>query len=534
MPDVKEKDKDNLFEQLPNEILNNIFNYLPRYSLVGKDSIHTVSKQWNDALPKNPSNYQLISSIRTEEEAMLLLENARIFDEMDYTWFLRLVLKIERVRDILLPKLNASELYSVASYDVDIARIILGRNLGQFTDDFKLRIRSFHESLCYEYMESREISAREALTLSSVHISIASYILNTPKKSEKFTNTERFNILRLHHSLDVENLKAYIDLIDKNMKSKFAVAYFNILVREHHHPAVLDFLVTRYSEIFINHPDTFGTICVYDLERARQLFSQDLLVKQLSKGMLLELVSAHFEIAEICISNPDLIVSEYYPDMVFQIIMNHFPRSLSLLRDGKYQFRSDFYQQYGPVLELPRMVQVLTSEGSSGYDFKVALAHSLFENPELMFQHNKTLMILLKDIIDELEKTDLLPIQQAIINLFSNEKHLELFDKILALKLIGKMPFLFDLHLVKHKYFEMMLKDESEKLEDYSYKCQYLPHHPILCQKIMDNRALFPSFDFDKDGFLKRGVEIRETAKQIVQQMRCEKVVEKCDRTLKP
>lgn len=519
------------FEDLPVEMKNTIFNYLPQYTLIGKASVHTVSKQWNEmikessSLHQKSSKKQLIDSIQTEEDALLFFENDKICDEMDYKWLLRLAFKIPEVRNAIGLRLEKSELFDLCKYDINNANYFLGLGMEYVSPSDKQIITSEHVTLSHQFLDKHnKIDGDDAVPFSENLLCVAKRILNTPEISQEYTKRQRFSIIWGHTQLVEENLEMCSDMLDENIDDDEQTEFCNFLIEHGKSRVVADFLLKRYEETFNLRPEFLIILSSYHLHIARQLFAEDTIINELTSEILLVITLAHFEMAKELITKPDLVMDEDYADTVFRLIYKHFPDSKCFLLDEKYHLKDSFYKAYGPVLALPRMQMMLASNTSTAYDFKVAFAHSLFEHPEIMLQYNKVLMIFLAEFIDELHSVDFKAMQPAIIKVFENDKQNNDLDRILGLKLIAKMPFLLDEEQSNENYFrKLFLAHETHFSMSYiNYRATYLEHHPVIARKVMNSSNLAKLFD-DYDGSIRRSLGTRDLIKEVVQQLKLEK-----------
>lgn len=474
----------------PVEILDAIFERLPFYSLTGLHSVRTVCHQWNNIISarhRKISNKKLVGSIQTEEEALLFFDNTGICDEMSFNWLIRLAFKIPHVRDMVIPRLTPYELHNIAKYEIAIAKHLLTFHATSFNVETKLAVISCHEPLCQEYLDQYELTPSEAAKISKFQINIARRILKMPE-TNTYSIFQRYEIIKWHTPLVEENLEACAVVLDKEVDEQFSFHLkLGELIRGHRHSrVVVDYLMDRYGEIFIKFPALLADIAVCHLDIAEQLFEQTNVVNRLNFDLLLEMVGANFEIAKKVIANPEVVLCRNYNFTVFHILLKHFQHVKCSLFDEPFDMAEGFYKEYGLVLALSRVKQSLLNPKATAYDFKVSLAHDLFENPELIFHGD--IMHFLTDIIDDLENADLEAMQPAIVKLFKNEYQRDRLDILLALKLVAKMPFLLDEATLGERYFIeiYIMSDSVISLELAKYRSSYLYDNPLLARKVMN------------------------------------------------
>lgn len=533
----------NLFADLPREMVDTIFHFLPQYSLLGKHSVSTVSKQWNNVfthsslMHEKATSEQLVDSIQTEEEALLVFDNDKIYHEMNYTQLLRLAFKISDVRKLIYSRLTKSQIYDLCAYDINNARFFLALNIPHITYIERLVITSQNALLCDDFLkDTKKLSAKDAIIISEKISFVARKILNTPRLSKYYTNRQRFSIMANHTPLVEENLEFCASMLDKDLAKGDERAFERFLNRHRQSRVVADFLLTRFEPIFTARSYFLANLASCHLHIARRMFEQDAVIKKLDYHLLLEIIDAHYEMAEKLIANPDLVIKEYYADTVFRIIMKHFPRSKCFL-EKEYHLGADFHIAYGPLLALPRIQQMLASGSPSAYDFKVAFAHSLFENPEIMLQPKKLLMRYLADVIDDLRSFDFEAMKPAIIKLLNNLKQRNDLFYILALQLFGKMPFLFDEQQINGDYFNkvfVVFNFLELPIVYKNYRDAYLTRYPVMARKIMDTPDLVSSLPSHIRESSKISLQTREVIQLIVEHVKCESALKKPDSSFKP
>lgn len=511
-------------ESAPVEILDAIFQWLPSYSLTGVHSVRTVCHQWNNiisARKRKTSNEELTSSIQTEAEALLFFENTNICDEMQFTHLLRLAFKIPKVRDAIVSRLAPYDLIDISKNDVLIARYLLMFH-AELLKGQMLAIINYHESLCHEHLNKYRITSTQASILSEYHISVARRILKMPE-SNTHTASQRYEIIKCHTKLVEENIEACVAVLDDDIEAPSSFYFrFREFIRSHRHSRVIvDLLINRYSELFNKFPSFLAQIAVYHSDIADKMFDQSSIVKKLDFELLTEMVGVHFTVAKKVIANPDLVPGKYYHFILFHILLKHFLHSKSILFDEGKPINGQFYKEYGRIFALPRVASSLNNPIATDYDFKFSLIQDLFENAELIFQNGNDIMHFLSEIIDDVERADLVAMHPAIVKLFRNVDQRDRLDRMLALKLIAEMPFLLDELPSQESYFVQLFgkNDSIISLELNNYRFNYLYKNPLLARKVMSYPSMANILVDVQQTSIESNLETRELIKQSLQSL---------------
>lgn len=528
MPDVISR-----LEEVPLEILDTILGFLPKFSLVGEHSAHKVSYSLNERLKglHNKSgkltSKQLVDSILTEEEALHFFDNTKLCDEMNNTWLLRLACKIPRVREALIPKLSYlnHEIDSICEYDIDTVRYAVEQEY--HSNYSKAVMRSYHEQLCLEYLKQNTIDIDEAMLLSRKHLEVARKILTTPEISENITITERFNIIYFHTELVKENIPICEAFWNDELPLYSIYSLDQFIAMHGHIPEVADFLFKRFAgdrevprlikyTVLLRLAKHHFTIVNEKMTEVDWLF-------MFTEPGVRTCLDTHFEIAKKFVNKRPGIYIPDYNDNVFYIIMKYFPDSKCFLLDSDYILPSSFYKEYGPVLALPRMQRVLANASATAYDFKFAMAQSLFENPRLFYYLNDKLKSLLAEVIDDLSPDDFSLMKPYIIKIFKNEALRKTLNGFLSLKLIHKIPFELGDYLMDEDYFNTVIVKNQSKASSKAFNWDFILDNPVLMRKIMNNPLRFDSLEEFARINIKESLDKRDLIKQIVDEIKIEK-----------
>lgn len=490
---------------IPYEMLDTILDYLPAFSLTGEHSARSVCHKWNTSskLSKRntkATNQQIVDSIKTPEEALHFLENMKIFNEMDYKRLLCLVCKIPQIRDALIPQLTLGELAIICEYDIDCARRCLdleGLN--------KFQIRSCHEILCDEYLKNNPnnpFNPQEAKQLSQKYISVARRILAIPDFIQRTTVKERFEIIANHTQLVEENLQLCSEFWDEADEFEHLEIKMLFIQKHCHSKVVASFLINKFSavpvgEFYFERFTFLLNMAGHHWEMICEMLNERDWAVLFNAPNVMEFLDKHFEVAKKYITRPDLVlVTSDYTDNIFHIIMQHFPNSKSFLLDEAYRLGTEFYKEYGPVLALPRMQRLMTNSSATPYDFKLALAKSLFENPKLFFYLNDKIPTQLAMIIDELRHDDFSVLKPAIITIFENEALKKRLNPFLALKLLSKMPYELQQFMTNESDVKRTFNEDTfTSIPAMQFRRRFFLNNPVLARSFMDNEMSYNSFD---------------------------------------
>lgn len=515
---------------VPDNVLDNILEFLPQYSLVGKHSVGMVCHQWNQkvidarkSLDAQTSE-QIVNSIKTEEEALLFFDNEKIYDEMDFESLLKLASRIQNVRNGLFQRLTEPEIGVVAQFDIDIARSFLESDEYDLEPNDKMAIRGFHDILGHDFLDQQNIpDALEAELLSEHSVSVARRIVSTPEIFRNFRLAHCYKIIANHTELVEENLELCGEYLDEAMRRDgvYRGPLPEFLAEHGHSRKVADFALNRYADFFNEDLSIFAEIADKHWDIVSERMKQQDLSRILNSPVVVHFLDAHFEMAKLYVTHPHLVYDGKFDKHVFYILRRMFTESKCFLLDERYQLSASFYKEYGPILALPRMQQVLMNVTSTTDDFRVALTHSLLENPVFFDHVDDDEISLLATILDGVSQTDLAVMKPAVIRIFQNEALKNSLHTFLALKLLSRFPRELREYLMDETYFcnVILSPDPSVPAE---YLSTYFTDNPVLARALKNNEALFNLLLQSTRDEIMRSLEIRDLIKDAVQQRKQE------------
>lgn len=426
MPDTKIDQ--NPYHDLPTELVDKFIGFLPLYRFVGANSVHNVCQSWKDLITENPelsmkpSKGQIVRSVMTEQEVLLVLTNEAIFDEIRFDKLMRLSLKVAKAREFVLPLLDFNDLLEAGKDDIDIARSILASDEasslipGQLTT-----LIGYHEALANEYLDTNPTLFLVTAFNLSIHINIAKRILAMPG----FSPAVRYSICLNHDELIEKNLP----LVEEVLKNLNDSEELYIFARSHSYRRnVAEFIMERFSDKYANDPSLCAIMAIHHLDIALELFQNKTLCQNIdSAEYLINILNAHFEICEMVMKDPELIANFAYEDIVFTTFLMHFPRSEVFFDNAKFQLDPSFLKTYGAVLELPRVKKVRLeaqgeTESSTNCGILLALVYDYLENiiefEKFIEQPQPNLFLI--SIFTEMNLSDLKPMAPLILNILAD------------------------------------------------------------------------------------------------------------------
>lgn len=484
------------YHELPNELIDKVIGFLPRYRFVGANSVHTVCQNWNDLILDAPtlrrkrSKTQIVNSVETEEEALLCLSNENIFNEIRFDKLMKLSLKIAKVREIFLPLLSSADLIEAGKGDISITRNILANETISLNLSEQTTLKGHHEVLAKEYLDQNPTLFLITAYNLSFHINIAKRILALPG----FSAAARYSIC-LQHDLLVDQNLSLVQEVHNQWNDKSELHNF---ARSHaHRRNVAEFIMDKFADKLAEDPLLYAIMGVHHLDIAKQLFKNKTLCKRLDNAEYLRnILNAHFEICEMVMEDPELISTFVHEDVVFVMFIMHFPRSNVLLNSKKSQLSNAFFDTYGSILELP-LVKKLILEAQSqersltSYDFKLALANNFLLNPSAFekYINQPQPNFLLIDIFEKMKLGDLRALQPLILKILADASLRNVLPLDIIHTLARRLQFVREYIVSDEKLISEVLEGKFSNYHNVSQE-QFLFACPKIERKILGTLSL--------------------------------------------
>lgn len=373
---------DRTFDRLPGELFEIIVSFLPAYSFVGKETIHTVSKQWNENLILGNQSFfrrhidDILASCENEEDTLNILTNKN-----------------------LTQQLSVNQFFYVFSFHRDLTLNLLQSGIIFPTQYLETLVLS-QLWLSKHILETQILTQDNVLLLSEAldviacsNLTVAEYFLSKLELGK----TLGFNQNSLPQLTELKHVYEIWDMVD-NEERKFLIhmgtAHLSIALRILNDPialtlttdelcalgsahfAVIEFYMKNPDILEKLKPDCLEQLAAEHIEFATHILdNDDLSVKIGSKGIL-NLCLAHKSIAKKFFNDPEL-QHKWFPTA---IALKEF---LSKLGQTYCTFAEE-------ILADPELYRLA---GCTPFSFSIhpRIRRSILDNTELMDQFWETL-----------------------------------------------------------------------------------------------------------------------------------------------